>query len=82
MNSNCYSYSETISRNGTLQIEQIQNQFKYLNSQAIELYSFVKIVGKVMDICEDMCCFEFICSRCKVDLNSSINSDSSIEQAK
>lgn len=30
-----------------------------------------------MDVCEEASCFELVCSRCKYDLNSSINADES-----
>lgn len=36
----------------------------------IELNSFFKITGKVMDICEENCCFELNCCKCKYDLNT------------
>lgn len=84
LSSNCYSYFENKSdyfENDFQQIENIKKgQFKYLTGSNSELFSFVKISGKVMDICEDNCCFEVNCNQCKYDLNSSHNSDKGISE--
>jgi len=32
--------------------------------QSVKLFDFFQISGKVMNICEDNCCFDFYCSNC------------------
>ena len=42
--------------------------------QGVKLFDFFQISGKVMNICEDNCCFDFYCSNC-------FKNDKSIEKS-
>ena len=62
--------------------EQSEHDFKLVYSlmpelidesiQEIKLFDFFQISGKIMNICEENCCFDFYCSNC-IKNNSSMS---------
>ena len=51
------------------------DSFFYLkNDYDLNEFEFVKISGKIMNICEENCCFDFYCSICKSS-NNFVHSD-------
>jgi hypothetical protein len=41
------------------------NLFPRINDQNLKLHDFVLITGKIMNICDENCCFELTCFECK-----------------
>lgn len=84
MNSNCFTGVEIRAENFENKLQSIatiqHSIFKNVTDPNLNLFDFVKITGKVMDICEENCCFELNCYKCQYDLNSSRNSDDEISK--
>ena len=79
MNSNCFTHVEIKADNfeNKFQKQNIQYTiFKEVTDPNVKLFDFVRITGKVMDICEENCSFELNCYKCTYELNTSENSDS------
>lgn len=43
---------------------------KNLADNDLKEHDFVEISGTIINICDENCCFELACQKCKFDLNS------------
>ena len=46
------------------------------NIQHLKKFEFFQITGKIMNICEENCCFDFYCSNCMSNEKSKSNASS------